>query len=100
MQTIELMFRMEHEADLLWINSDSAYNIHEQWLQTHFKNNQRAQILIVKNKNILTKESILEVRFYRLCALCTQILEIILDNSCNLILTFADVRDSQENTIY
>ena len=67
------MFRMEHEADLLWINSDSAYNIHEQWLQTHFKNNQRAQILIVKNKNILTKESILEVRFYRLCALCTQI---------------------------
>jgi len=56
-----LNFRMEHEADLLWINSDSAYNIHEQWLQTHFKNNQRAQILIVKNKNILTKESILEM---------------------------------------
>lgn len=49
---------MEHQANLLWINSDSSYNIHEQWLQNNFKKNQRAQILLVKNDNVLTPESI------------------------------------------
>ena len=49
---------MEHQANLLWINSDSSYNIHEKWLQNNFKKNQRAQILLVKNDNVLTPESI------------------------------------------
>jgi len=53
-----LNFRMEHQANLLWINSDSSYNIHEQWLQTHFKKNERPQILIVKSDNVLTPENI------------------------------------------
>jgi hypothetical protein len=53
-----LKFRMEHQANLLWINSDSAYNIHEKWLQNNFKKNERAQILVVKNDNVLTPESI------------------------------------------
>ena len=52
------IFRMEHQANLLWINSDSAYNIHEKWLQNNFKKNERAQILVVKNDNVLTPESI------------------------------------------
>lgn len=53
-----LNFRMEHQANLLWINSDSSYNIHEKWLQQHFKKNERPQILIVKSENILTPENI------------------------------------------
>ena len=57
-----LMFRMEHQANLLWINSDSSYNIHEQWLQEHFKKNERAQILIVQNENVLTPASIIKVK--------------------------------------
>ena len=52
---------MEHQANLLWINSDSSYNIHEQWLQTHFKKNERPQILIVKSDNVLTPENINKV---------------------------------------
>ena len=54
---------MEHQANLLWINSDSSYNIHEKWLQNNFKKNERAQILLVKNDNILTPESINLVSF-------------------------------------
>ena len=57
------LFRMEHQANLLWINSDSSYNIHEKWLQNNFKKNERAQILLVKNDNILTPESINLVSF-------------------------------------
>ena len=53
--------RMEHQANLLWINSDSSYNIHEQWLQQHFKKNERPQVLIVKSENILTPENIQKV---------------------------------------
>ena len=49
---------MEHQANLLWINSDSSYNIHEKWLQNNFKKNERTQILLVKNDNVLTPESI------------------------------------------
>ena len=49
---------MEHQANLLWINSDSSYNIHEKWLQNNFKKNERAQILLVKSDNVLTPESI------------------------------------------
>ena len=49
---------MEHQANLLWINSDSSYNIHEKWLQNNFKKNERAQIILVKNDNVLTPESI------------------------------------------
>jgi len=51
-------FRMEHQANLLWINSDSSYNIHEEWLQQHFKKNERPQVLIVKSENVLTPEII------------------------------------------
>ena len=49
---------MEHQANLLWINLDSSYNIHEKWLQNNFKKNERTQILLVKNDNVLTPESI------------------------------------------
>ena len=66
----ENIYRMEHQANLLWINSDSSYNIHEEWLQQHFKKNERPQVLIVKSENVLTPEIINKVCFYVVCVLC------------------------------
>ena len=63
----ENIYRMEHQANLLWINSDSSYNIHEEWLQQHFKKNERPQVLIVKSENVLTPEIINKVCFYIAC---------------------------------
>ena len=45
--------RMEHEANLLWINSDSSYNYHEAWLRENFRKNERPQVLTVKSDNVL-----------------------------------------------
>ena len=64
----ENIYRMEHQANLLWINSDSSYNIHEEWLQQHFKKNERPQVLIVKSENVLTPEIINKVYLYITCA--------------------------------
>ena len=44
---------MEHEANLLWINSDSSYNFHEAWLRENFRKNERGQIITVKSDNVL-----------------------------------------------
>jgi len=56
-----LRFRMEHQANLLWIPKDSAYNIHESWLEVHFKKNERNQLVIFKSDNVLTPKSINEM---------------------------------------
>jgi len=48
-----LNFRMEHEANLLWINSDSSYNFHEAWLRENFRKNERGQVITVKSNNVL-----------------------------------------------
>ena len=45
--------RMEHEANLLWINSDSSYNFHEAWLRENFRKNERGQVITVKSNNVL-----------------------------------------------
>ena len=44
---------MEHEANLLWINSDSSYNFHEAWLRENFRKNERGQVLTVRSDNVL-----------------------------------------------
>ena len=54
-------FRIEHQANLLWINSDSLYNVNENWLSENFKKNQRQQVVIVKGENVLSKESVNKV---------------------------------------
>ena len=54
-------FRIEQQANLLWINSDSLYNVNEDWLSENFKKNQRQQIVIVKGENVLSKESVNKV---------------------------------------
>ena len=55
------MFRIEQQANLLWINSDSLYNVNEDWLSENFQKNQRQQIVIVKGENVLTPENINKV---------------------------------------
>ena len=44
---------MEHEANLLWINSDSSYNFHEAWLRENFRKNERGQVMTVTSDNVL-----------------------------------------------
>ena len=44
---------MEHEANLLWINSDSSYNFHESWLRENFRKNERGQVITVRSDNVL-----------------------------------------------
>ena len=44
---------MEHEANLLWINSDSSYNFHEAWLRENFRKNERSQLITVRSENVL-----------------------------------------------
>jgi len=48
-----LNFRMEHEANRLWINSDSSYNFHEAWLRENFRKNERSQFITVRSDNVL-----------------------------------------------
>ena len=55
------MFRIEQQANLLWINSDSLYNVNEDWLSENFQKNQRQQIVIVKGENVLTPENVNKV---------------------------------------
>ena len=50
---IAIYCRMVHEANLLWINSDSSYNFHEAWLRENFRKNERGQIITVKSDNVL-----------------------------------------------
>ena len=44
---------MEHEANRLWINSDSSYNFHEAWLRENFRKNERSQFITVRSDNVL-----------------------------------------------
>ena len=44
---------MEHEANRLWINSDSSYNFHEAWLRENFRKNERSQVITVRSDNVL-----------------------------------------------
>jgi len=53
-----LRFRMEHRANLLWIPSDSPYNINEDWLETYFKKDERNQIVFFQSENVLTPTAI------------------------------------------
>ena len=80
-------FRIEQQANLLWINSDSLYNVNENWLAENFKKNQRQQVVIVKGENVLSKESVNKVTSLVKCSLL------------NLLSMFIDVRFSSENSI-
>ena len=53
--------RIEHQADLLWIPADSAYNLNQQWLDKNFKKNERLQIVTFQSENVLSPESINKV---------------------------------------
>ena len=53
--------RIEQQANLLWINSDSLYNVNEKWLSENFQKNQRQQVIIVEADNVLTTQSINKV---------------------------------------
>ena len=57
------MFRIEHQANLLWIPADSDYNTREDWLDINFKSKSRDEIILFSNENILTPESIKEVKY-------------------------------------
>ena len=62
MPKIYLYFsRIEQQANLLWINSDSLYNVNEKWLSENFQKNQRQQVIIVEADNVLTTQSINKV---------------------------------------
>ena len=80
-------FRIEQQANLLWINSDSLYNVNEDWLSENFKKNQRQQVVIVKGENVLSTESVNKVTSLVECSLL------------NLLSMFIDVRFSSENSI-
>ena len=55
-------FRIEHQANLLWIPADSDYNTREDWLDINFKSKSRDEIILFSNENVLTPESMKEVR--------------------------------------
>ena len=55
------LFRIENSANLLWINSDSLYNVNEAWLSENFQKNQRQQVIIVEGDNVLNIQSINKV---------------------------------------
>ena len=57
----KIMFRIEHQANLLWIPADSDYNTREDWLDMNFKSKSRDEIILFSSENILTPESIKEV---------------------------------------
>ena len=62
MPKIYLYFsRIEQQANLLWINSDSLYNVNEKWLSENFQKNQRQQVIIAEADNVLTTQSINKV---------------------------------------
>ena len=61
------MFRIEHQANLLWIPADSDYNTREDWLDSNFKSKSRDEIILFSNENVLTPESIKEVKDTILC---------------------------------
>ena len=52
---------MEHHANLLWIPLASPYNTNQAWLDTHFKNGDRAEIVIFQSENVLTPKALKEV---------------------------------------
>ena len=56
------MIRIEHQANLLWIPADSDYNTREDWLDINFKSKSRDEIILFSNENVLTPESIKEVK--------------------------------------
>ena len=56
------MCRIEHQANLLWIPADSDYNTREDWLDINFKSKSRDEIILFSNENVLTPESMKEVR--------------------------------------
>jgi len=56
-----LNFRMEHHANLLWIPLASPYNTNQAWLDTHFKNGDRAEIVIFQSENVLTPKALKEM---------------------------------------
>jgi len=53
-----LNYRQEHQANQLWIPPASQYNVHQNWIDTHFKNNRRDEAIFFEAENVLTPESI------------------------------------------
>jgi len=56
-----LNFRMEHHANLLWIPLASPYNTNQAWLDTHFANKDRVEVVIFKANNVLTPTALKEM---------------------------------------
>jgi len=56
-----LVFRMEHQANLLWIPLESDYNVKQEWLDQNFQSNSRDEIMLFGSKNVLTPESLKEM---------------------------------------
>ena len=48
----------------MWIPADSDYNTREDWLDSNFKSKSRDEIILFSNENVLTPESIKEVKGY------------------------------------
>ena len=61
-QPLILCCRMEHHANLLWIPIDSPYNTNQAWLDAHFKNGDRAEIVIFQSENVLTPKALKECK--------------------------------------
>ena len=71
---------MEHHANLLWIPLASPYNTNQvgandqnmrnysipsqAWLDNHFKNSDRGEIVIFQSDNVLTPKALKEVDKY------------------------------------
>jgi len=56
-----LVFRMEHQANLLWIPLESDYNVKQEWLDNNFNSNSRDEIMLFGSENVLTPESLKEM---------------------------------------
>jgi len=56
-----LVFRMEHQANLLWIPLESDYNIREEWLNQNFPSNSRDEIMLFGSENVLMPDSLREM---------------------------------------
>jgi len=53
-----LQFRMEHQANLLWIPVDSPYNIRQEWIDRNFRSSVRYENMMYTADNVLTPENL------------------------------------------
>jgi len=53
-----LHFRMEHQANLLWIPVDSPYNVRQDWIDTNFRSSVRYENMMYTSDNVLTPQAL------------------------------------------